>query len=884
MKHFLLYSIFLLSFSLASASQALQITSTAQLIPGPDADGVIGDYLLSNDSVEFVITDIPHAVSNANTGGQCIDAVLLGGLDDFDLFYLYLNNQYPRQGNYTNIQIISSGSPHDSAHIRVNGVDSDNSDIAIITDYILYDGTPSLKVVTTFTNNSTITLSNFGIGDAFAWGSNPFVPGNAYSCDWLASTTENTVYGYYYSESFTAVHGSYWSDATLENVTIAPGNSVSMTRYLSVGASLQHVYSNYMNANNITPGNIAGTVFVDEIPENNIEITFTKEFNSGPTLTVNTDNEGNYSVQLEPGNWYCKAINLLQTEELTATVTANSDLNLDFHLGSSGVDPVFYQDTISIIQKPLLNIPAMVLPGDTFRIEIDLAQTESPQSVSLVHGKHEYPLDFTEISLSSPFGLRTLEAYVPDPMFYELYDLKIKFSGDDSLDISENSLYVIPEYQDTFTFIQVTDTHLPSHFFWGDEGLEEDSTELVDFREVIDDINIIHPDFVLHTGDLINDGEIEALGVPSITRAKKLLKEFDVPIYLVAGNHDLGGWDATPAPDGTARRTWWKYFGWNYLNSTDPSATITQDYSFDYGHTHFIGLEAYNNYDRWRESLYGEDSFIASQLQWLTNDLSANSDAELTIAFYHKDFQYQLDLNSLGIDAAFWGHVHSNNEDNTLPYNISTGATCDGNRWYRIVKVVNDEIVFTKSVQAGSSGENLTKIMNFNRTMARITNNHDFDLENCLVKFTLEEGLEVTALTNATLYQIDSLSDPNSVYALVDVPANSYVDASIQTDSIETTVNPSLPDDPFLMNVYPNPFNPDLMISFDLTNDSDLNIEIYDLQGKLIEILYNSYINAGAYELTWNAVNHPTGLYIIKADIKNASGNFQSVKKCLLMK
>lgn len=884
MKHLSQFSLLLIFISILGASQALQITSTSQLISGPDADGVVGDYLLANDSVEFVITDIPHAVSNANTGGQCIDAALLGGLDDFDLFYLYLNNQYPRQGNYSSLQIISAGTPDDSAHIRVSGVDSYNSNIGIITDYILYDGTTSLKAVTSFTNNSAETLNDYGIGDAFAWGSIPFVPGNNSMCDWLASTTENTVYGYYYSESFAAVHGSYWSDATLENVNIYPNGSVDMTRYLTVGNSLQDIYSTYMSANNITPGAISGSVFVDGMLKSDVTVNFTKELDAGPTLTLKTDDEGKYSVQLEPGNWICKAINLLQTEEQNVTVAENSDLAMDFNLGNSGTDPVSYQDTISIIQRPLMNIPTMVLPGDTFQIEIDLAAEESPQSVSLVHEKLEYPLDFTEISQPSPFGLRTLEAYVPDPILFELYDLKINFSGEDSLDISENSIYVIPEYQDTFTFIQVTDTHLPSHFFWGDAGLETDSTELIDFREVIDDINIIHPDFVLHTGDLINDGEIEVLGVPSISRAKNILKEFEVPLYLVAGNHDLGGWDATPAPDGTARRTWWKYFGWNYLNSTDPSATTTQDYSFNYGNTHFIGLEAYNNYDRWRESLYGEDSFIASQLQWFNNDLTVNSDADLTIAFYHKDFQYQLDLSSLGIDAAFWGHVHANNEDNTLPYNISTGSTCDGNRWYRIVKVMNNEIVFTKAVQAGSSGENLTRTTNSDGTMVRITNGYDFDLDNCLVKFPLSEGLEFTSLANASLYQIDSLSDPKIVYALVNVPANSYVDASIQTDSIGSAADPLLPNDHFLMNAYPNPFNPNLTIRYELATDSELNIGIYDVQGRLIRILHQSKINAGSYELTWNAADHPSGLYIIRADIKNASGSFQSVEKCLLMK
>ena len=150
--------------------------------------------------------------------------------------------------------------------------------------------------------------------------------------------------------------------------------------------------------------------------------------------------------------------------------------------------------------------------------------------------------------------------------------------------------------------------------------------------------NIINPDFVLHTGDFINDGEIEELGIPSLSRGKKLLHELDVPLFLVAGNHDLGGWISTPASDGTARRTWWKYFGWKYLSSTSTTATTTQNYSFDYGNAHFIGLEAYDNYDKWRYDLYGDDSFISSQLGWLSNDLAEHADADLKVLFY----SYQL--------------------------------------------------------------------------------------------------------------------------------------------------------------------------------------------------------------------------------------------------
>ncbi len=873
---YLFLLICLISFSWGA--QAIKISSDSQLLSGTHTTAVIGDYLIKNDSVSFIISDIPNTQYPGKSGGLCIDATLEGGSDDFDLLYLYLNNDYPRQAIYSTIQIISSGTPYDSANIRVSGVDSDNSAITIITDYVLYNNTPMLKVKTKFHNQSASTIYSYGMGDAFSWGSNPFVPGGNLTSDWIASNTPNTKYGYIANENFEATHGSYWSDVTLEETNLLAGNSANITRYFTIAEDLAGIYDTYLDMKDISTGQVTVSVSQEDQAVNDALIWFIKDMESEPTLKVYTDNLGLANSRLETGNWICRVIANGQNDEQSITISENSHQDIIFTFGAIG------HDTLTIIQSPLINIPNMSLPGDTINVKINLAESESVQSLSLLFNGNEYPLDFIESTISSPFGLRTLEAYLPSTMFYGLYDLKIMCTGTDSMDISEHAIYVIPKYKNDFSFIHVTDTHMPSHHFWGEEGLEIDSTELLDFRAVIDDINIINPDFVLHTGDFINDGEIEELGIPSISRAKKLLHELEVPLFLVSGNHDLGGWDSTPASDGTARRTWWKYFGWNYLNNTNPSATTTQNYSFDYGNTHFIGLEAYNNYDRWREEIYGSDSFTASQLQWLNNELTAHSNADLIIAFYHKDFQNQLDLSSLGIDAAFWGHVHSNNEDYTLPYDISTGSTCDGNRWYRLVTVSNNTITSMKTFQAGNNGQLITKTVSSDQLSVTFTNNSNATFHDCLVKFPLETGKQVDSILHATLMQIDTLSTPKMVYAYFDLPANSSVITTMTIKDAPITAINSVPENNFLMSVYPNPFNPQLSVNYQLSIVSMIDINIYNIQGKIVDTLFIGEQYPGTYELNWDASNQPSGLYFVKASIINTSGKFQTVEKCLLMK
>jgi hypothetical protein len=549
------------------------------------------------------------------------------------------------------------------------------------------------------------------------------------------------------------------------------------------------------------------------------------------------------------------------------------------------LQPAIAKDGPEIIQKPIINVPAIAVPGDSIILEYDLPDTESLIFVSLLYRDREVEVTFRDHGSRSDLGYRQLVVDLPENLFYALYDIQVYGSSPASIDQSENALYVIPDYKEKYTFIQVTDTHLPSHLYWGDDGVEADSSEMDDFREVIRDINIINPAFVLHTGDLINDGELEALGIPAISRARKILGEFEVPVFMVPGNHDLGGWDQTPAPDGTARRAWWQYFGWEVLNTTEPGARKTQDYVFRYGKHSFIGLESYVNYDRWREDIYGYQGFINSQLQWLDGTLQEHGDAAMKVLFYHYDFEEQLDLQQLGVDAAFWGHRHYNiGNVNVHPLDLGTAAVCDGGRWYRIVKVENNSITRTWSIQAGDNGEIISENYSPDGLSVTLNNQSVMDFEDCLVTFTLEEGYVLDSLENAGLYQIDSLSTPKIVYALTDLPAQSSVEVSMHVSDIPTDVltDAFIPEPE--LHLFPNPFNPVLTIGLDLPYSATVRTEILDLQGRNIDILEQEYLSAGTQHLHWDASGQPTGLYLVRCECITADRKEILMKKALLLK
>lgn len=79
---------------------------------------------------------------------------------------------------------------------------------------------------------------------------------------------------------------------------------------------------------------------------------------------------------------------------------------------------------------------------------------------------------------------------------------------------------------------------------------------------------------------------------------------------------------------------------------------------------------------------------------------------------------------------------------------------------------------------------------------------------------------------------------------------------------------------------YPNPFNPTTSINFTLAERSNVSLKVFDVLGREVMTLVNSTKDAGNHNVSFDAGDLASGLYIytIKA------GNFTSSKKMMLMK
>ncbi|MGB5530669.1 MAG: choice-of-anchor B family protein [Ignavibacteriaceae bacterium] len=89
-----------------------------------------------------------------------------------------------------------------------------------------------------------------------------------------------------------------------------------------------------------------------------------------------------------------------------------------------------------------------------------------------------------------------------------------------------------------------------------------------------------------------------------------------------------------------------------------------------------------------------------------------------------------------------------------------------------------------------------------------------------------------------------------------------------------------IPDNFILEQNYPNPFNPDTKIKFQINENSFITLKVYDILGNEVTSLVNEEKPEGIYEVTFNADNLPSGIYLARL----TGGSKTSIIKMSLLK
>jgi hypothetical protein len=224
-------------------------------------------------------------------------------------------------------------------------------------------------------------------------------------------------------------------------------------------------------------------------------------------------------------------------------------------------------------------------------------------------------------------------------------------------------------------------------------------------------------------------------------------------------------------------------------------------------------------------------------------------------------------LTLTGISDFSWWTAGQEGADASLPVELLSFTANAGNgqvtlKWTTASEINNDAFILQRS-DDGENFELLTEIKGQGSTSSE-------------TKYSFTDN---SVFNGFTYYYRLADRDINGV-----VTWHTTVNATPNAEGIDFE-NTGLVVDKFVLHSnYPNPFNPETTIRFDVpTVDGslkDIKLNIYNSLGQLVTTLYEGQISGGQYEMKWNATNQPSGVYFLTFQ----SEQFVQTQKMILLR
>jgi hypothetical protein len=132
------------------------------------------------------------------------------------------------------------------------------------------------------------------------------------------------------------------------------------------------------------------------------------------------------------------------------------------------------------------------------------------------------------------------------------------------------------------------------------------------------------------------------------------------------------------------------------------------------------------------------------------------------------------------------------------------------------------------------------------------------------VKFTIGQSLIGRTSKGTVSHSVD--------FGIWEMLSRTYITTGVTDDT------PNLKDQ--LFTNYPNPFNPSTMIRFNLAQETDVRIELYDLLGRKVDTLLWETKPAGHHSFTYQPKRLSSGVYLLLM----RAGSYQSSQRITLVK
>jgi hypothetical protein len=171
-----------------------------------------------------------------------------------------------------------------------------------------------------------------------------------------------------------------------------------------------------------------------------------------------------------------------------------------------------------------------------------------------------------------------------------------------------------------------------------------------------------------------------------------------------------------------------------------------------------------------------------------------------------------------------------------------------------------------------------------NGTLWFLTSNYtDEPVFNGLVEFTNQhEWIEIPNSEISSNYQALAIDPFNNKWLGKGGRITVYNENGVvqNNDPVVPTIHGS-----FNLSNYPNPFNPNTIISFDLKSPAQVQLKIYNIKGQLVKSLVDEKKQANSYKIEWNGIDEnnkqvASGIYFCRIQ----AGNKIETKKMMLIK
>ncbi len=117
-------------------------------------------------------------------------------------------------------------------------------------------------------------------------------------------------------------------------------------------------------------------------------------------------------------------------------------------------------------------------------------------------------------------------------------------------------------------------------------------------------------------------------------------------------------------------------------------------------------------------------------------------------------------------------------------------------------------------------------------------------------------------------------------YLLADVDLSGLETRADNMICRATALPEAQPTDFALYQNYPNPFNPETTIRYDVGKAGHVQLQVFDITGRLVSTLESGYAAAGSYSVVFDGSELPSGIYLVVLDAER----FRAVTKIVLAK